>query len=449
MSKKMITAKLTDFIYSLKYDQLPENVVNKAKQCFIDFLGVSLRGSMTDSGEAIKSIISTNNESTIIGNGKSSALEAGLANGVFAHSLDLDDGHRMAQLHPGTCVIPAALSLCEARNKTGKELIESIVIGYQVAISLGILVNPEHRMRGFHSTGTCGTLGAAAAACKSIDLDKIDISNALGLAGTQAAGLLISDHSGSMGKHLHAGKAAQSGILSALLAENGFTGSKTILEGDEGFISSMSGIDTHHMDLELMDKYRILEVYFKIYPVCRHIHPSIDALLYIANQENINPREIDKIKVDTYKIAAEHNNYLPHSAEALKQSLPLSLAVAFFNNYKGLDNLIELKYTSLDDLDNDIVDLSQKIEIKSDDGFNEKYPLTRTSSVSIFTKKGIKEKIVEFPLGEPENPLSKSDVYWKFKKLNPNVDIQVLEIIENMDSYNNINNFMDELISFL
>lgn len=445
----MITAKLTEYIDSLKYDLLPNNVVNKAKQCFIDFLGVSLRGSMTESGEAIKSIINTNNESTVIGDGKSSILEAGLANGVFAHSLDLDDGHRKAQLHPGACVIPAALSLCEARNKTGKELIESIVVGYQVAIVLGILVNPEHRSRGFHSTGTCGTLGAAAAACKSIDLDKIKISNALGLAGTQAAGLLISDHSGSMGKHLHTGRAAQSGILSSLLAENGFTGSKTILEGDEGFISSMTGINTRDRNMELlMDKFRILEVYFKIYPFCRHLHSSIDALLFIANQEKLAPNEIEEIRVNTYKIAAEHDNYHPMSSEALKQSLPISMAVALYNNYKGSDNLLEFNH-HLDNLDNEIIDLSQKIKIEIDEEYDEKYPQTRSSRVLIKTKKIMKEKIVHLPLGEPENPLTKSDIYRKFLKLNPEVDNKVFEIVENMDSYNNINNFMDDLNSFL
>ncbi len=445
----MITAKLTEYIDSLKYDLLPNNVVNKAKQCFIDFLGVSLRGSMTESGEAIKSIINTNNESTVIGDGKSSILEAGLANGVFAHSLDLDDGHRKAQLHPGACVIPAALSLCEARNKTGKELIESIVVGYQVAIVLGILVNPEHRSRGFHSTGTCGTLGAAAAACKSIDLDKIKISNALGLAGTQAAGLLISDHSGSMGKHLHTGRAAQSGILSSLLAENGFTGSKTILEGDEGFISSMTGINTRDRNMELlMDKFRILEVYFKIYPFCRHLHSSIDALLFIANQEKLAPNEIEEIRVNTYKIAAEHDNYHPMSSEALKQSLPISMAVALYNNYKGSDNLLEFNH-HLDNLDNEIIDLSQKIKIEIDEEYDEKYPQTRSSRVLIKTKKIMKEKIVHLPLGEPENPLTKSDIYRKFLKLNPEVDDNVLKIVENMDSYNNINNFMDDLNSFL
>ena len=171
-------------------------------------------------------------ESTVLGFDKANCTDARLINGVFAHCLDLDDGHRFAQLHPGCAVIPAALSLQKLCNKTGKDFITSIVAGYQVSIVMGMISNPEHRNNGFHSTGTCGTFGAAAASCKAMKLGFEDTVNALGLAGTQAAGLLESDHAGSMGKHLHAGKAAQSGVISALLAKNGFTGAYSIIEGE-------------------------------------------------------------------------------------------------------------------------------------------------------------------------------------------------------------------------
>lgn len=444
----IITTKFSKLIKSTSYDQLPESVTQKAKECFTDFLGVALRGSETESGKAIKKIIKSDGESTIIGHGRSSAIEAGLANGVFTHSLDLDDGHRLAQLHPGSCVIPAALSMCEARNRTGEELIESILVGYQVAIALGMMVNPEHRRRGFHSTGTCGTLGAAAAACKATELNEVQITNALGLAGTQAAGLLESDHSGSMGKHLHAGKAAQSGILSALLAENGFTGAETILEGNEGFLKSMTGIDPEKIEINsYMEDYKISEVYFKIYPVCRHLHSSIDALLQIVNEKLIKLEEIKEITVSTYKIAAEHDNYHPTSTEALRQSLPVSMTIALLNYYQGLDNLVEFNYPPLNQAN--VNEISEKILIKTDEILNKHYPLTRPSEVSVFTRKGVYKKMIDLPYGEPEKPLKKKDIEWKFKNLNPEVDVEVFHIIENLNSYDDINQFMDELNSFL
>lgn len=446
---------------STSYDQLPDDVIQKAKECFTDFVGVALRGSETESGEAVKNIIRPGGESTVIGQGRSTPMEAGLANGIFAHSMDLDDGHRLAMLHPGACVIPAALSMCEAENRTGKELIESIVVGYQVAIALGMMVNPGHRSRGFHSTGTCGTLGAASAACKAMDLSETQITNALGLAGTQAAGLLESDHSGSMGKHLHAGRAAQSGILSALLARNGFTGAETILEGDEGFLKAMTDIDPnamtdidpytmvdahpHETDLP-MENYHISDVYFKIYPVCRHLHSSIDALLEIVKENQLELEEIEKITVNTYKIAAEHDDYHPTSTEALRQSLPVSMAVALLNHYQETVDLIEFSYSPPNQ--KEINDISGKIQIKIDSNLDKQYPQSRPSEVTIFTEKGIYKNKVDLPHGEPENPL-KQGVEWKFRNLNPDVDARVLNVIGNMDSYPDVRQFMGDLNSFL
>jgi len=454
---------------STSYDQLPDDVIQKAKECFTDFVGVALRGSETESGEAVKNIIRPGGESTVIGQGRSTPMEAGLANGIFAHSMDLDDGHRLAMLHPGACVIPAALSLCEARNRTGKELIESIVVGYQVVIALGMMVNPGHRSRGFHSTGTCGTLGAASSACKAMDLSETQINNALGLAGTQAAGLLESDHSGSMGKHLHTGRAAQSGILSALLARNGFTGAETILEGDEGFLKAMTDIDPnamtdidpnamtdidpytmvdahpHETDLP-MENYHISDVYFKIYPVCRHLHSSIDALLEIVEEEQPELEEIEKITVNTYKIAAEHDDYHPTSTEALRQSLPVSMAVALLNHYQETGDLIEFSYSPPNQ--KEINDISWKIQIKIDSNLDKQYPQSRPSEVTIFTEKGIYKNKVDLPQGEPENPL-KQGVEWKFRNLNPDVDARVLDVIGNMDSYPDVRQFMGDLNSFL
>ncbi len=455
----MITSKFTEFIVSTSYDQLPDGVIQKAKECFTDFMGVALRGSGTESGEAVKNIIRPGDESTVIGQGRSTPMEAGLANGIFAHSMDLDDGHRLAMLHPGACVIPASLSLCEAENRTGKELIESIVVGYQVAIALGMMVNPGHRSRGFHSTGTCGTLGAAAAACKAMDLSETQITNALGLAGTQAAGLLESDHSGSMGKHLHAGRAAQSGILSALLAKNGFTGAGTILEGDEGFLKAMADVDPnamtdidpytmahvhpHETDLP-MENYHISDVYFKIYPVCRHLHSSIDALLEIVEEEHPELGEIEKITVNTYKIAAEHDDYHPISTEALRQSLPVSMAVALLNQETG--GMIEFSYSPRNQ--KEIDSISGKIQIKIDSNLDKQYPQSRPSEVFISTRKGVFNKRVNLPYGEPENPL-KQGVEWKFRNLNPMVDARVLDVIGNMDSYPDVRQFMGDLNSFL
>jgi 2-methylcitrate dehydratase PrpD len=439
----MNTTTLADFILCTEYNEIPEKVIEQSKLCFIDFLGVALRGSETKSGIIAKTVVSEGNQSTVIGHGKANALEASLTNGIFAHALDLDDGHRYAQVHPGACVIPAALSLSEFRNISGKEFISSIIVGYQAAITLGMMVNPEHRNRGFHSTGTCGTLGAAAAASKALKLDKDQTINALGLGGTQAAGLLESDHSGSMGKHLHAGKAAQSGVLSALLSERGFTGAENILEGDEGFLKAMADINCKKIEFN-MDVFRILEIYFKIYPVCRHLHSSIDAILHIINEnnQNLEIEEIQEITVKTYKIASEHDNYHPHSVEALKQSLPVSLAIAVLKNELRLDNL------NLNKDKKEIEEISKKIFIEYKEDFDALYPDKRPATVTINTENGLYEKNVNLAYGEPENPLNKIDIIKKFHDLNPNVEIEVLEGIDDLESYK-MNDFMKKFNDYI
>ncbi|WP_414470472.1 MmgE/PrpD family protein [Methanobacterium sp. ACI-7] len=422
----MITKIFADYITSINYDELPEKVIEQAKLCFLDFLGVTLRGSKTKSACFINKVIKKDDESTVIGFGKSTILDSALANGIAAHSLDLDDGNRMAQLHPGVCVIPAVLSVCEAYSKNGKEFISAIVAGYEIAIAMGILVNPEHRNKGFHSTGTCGTFGAAAAACSALNLDEEQTINALGLAGTHASGLLESDHAGSMGKHLHAGKAAQSGVLSALLAIEGFTGASTIIEGKEGFLSATSDLNNARKEVNV-GEHHILNVYFKKYPVCRHLHSTIDAALNIISQNDLKIEDIKSILVKTYKIAANHDRYNPKTLEGIRQSLPFALAVALKNKDVTIDNL---------QIDECIAEISSKVVIECSENFDNLYPNKRASEVIIKTDAGSYSNKVDLPKGEPENQFTKEELVDKFYKLNPYINTHILHIIDNLEDYN-------------
>lgn len=439
----MITSQFTKIIHNTSYGELPAEVVEKAKMCFIDFLGVSLRGSSTEGGVAVKDILSYGNESTVMGHTQATALEASLANGIFAHALDVDDGHRWAQLHPGACVIPAALSLSEKYEKNGMEFIVSMVVGYQVAIQLGLMVNPQHRKRGFHSTGTCGTMGAAAASAKILNLNQKQTMDALGLAGTQAAGLLESDHSGSLGKSLHAGRAAQSGVLSAMLAQKGFSGSHSILEGNEGFLYALAGLDPDITTSKLdNNKFKIMEVYFKIYPVCRHLHTSIEALLYLISKKEFTEDEIESITVETYRIAAEHDDYHPNTAAAIRQSLPLALSIAVTKNNLKVEDL------NLTNHNDRVWELSSKIIIKHLEEYDKLYPNQRPANVIIKAKNQLYEKKINLAWGEPEKPLKKIDLIKKFMDLNPHLNGDILQMVDEIEDYN-MKKFMDILNSEL
>jgi len=439
----MITQYLAKKVVEIKHNELPEEVIFKAKLCFLDFLAVAIRGSRSPSGEVAKEIFKSKEEATVLGSEKLSSMDAAFCNGIFGHSLDLDDGHRYAQLHPGCTVIPAALAVAEVRGKTGTELIEAIVAGYQVSILLGKLSNPLHRRKGFHSTGTCGTFGAAAAACKIMDLPEEKVINALGLAGTQTSGLLESDHSGSMGKHLHAGKAAQTGVLSALLAEKEFTGAKSIIEGKQGFYQAMvsnseiSNIESRWKTVG-MDSYHILDVYFKQYPLCRHLHSSVDAALTIKENmeiEGLKYDDICSIKVRTYEIAAEHDNYRPETLEDVRQSLPFAIAISLINGTPNTGNIDITARTRW---------LASKISIDTDKKLDESYPNKRPSEITVKTKDRVFKNLVDLPYGEPENPMDMHDLNHKFQELNPNVKIELLNSIKQIES-TNIQDFMEML----
>lgn len=434
----MITREFADFIVSLEYDDIPLDAVEKAKLCFLDFLGVSLRGSKEKSGlsalKALKHSISPG-RSTIIGHGRGDPLNVSLINGIFAHNLDLDDGHRLAHLHPGASVIPATLALAEEEKVTGKKFLTSIIIGYEICLGLGLMINPYHRNMGFHSTGTCGTFGAAAASAKILNLNKKQTIDCLGLAGTQAAGLLESDHKGSMGKHLHAGRAAQSGVLSALLAREGFTGANTIIEGDEGFLNAMSPEHNTHPNL---GNFHIRQVYMKKYPICRHLHSTIDSTAKILNSlgaETINEDNVDEIIVKTYKIAAEHDNYKPENIESIKQSLPYSLALFLLNGDLRLENMKKSKTAQK---------LAQKIKIETNKKMDSLYPEKRPSKVILKLKNKSLESSSTLAQGEPENPFTKEDILKKFKILNSGYDTKKLKIIDEMESTT-----MDDLMNKL
>lgn len=454
----MFLKNISNFIFNYDYKHGSSETIKAIKVAFLDYFGVTYRGFNEDPSRiAFLSINELYNGSStltasIIGEGdnRQDMINAAFVNGVSAHSLDLDDGHRKAHIHLGAIVFSTALAIGEAYNLSGKDFLEASIVGYEIGILLGELVNPQHRNKGFHSTGTVGTFVAGAVAAKLLKLNENQITNALGLCGTQAAGLLESDHSGSMGKSLHVGKAVYNGILSVFLAKNGFTGSETVLDGEEGFLKTMaySGLGEDYTLEEVFSKVgevEVKEIYFKKYPVCRHLHSSIEAILKLRNIINKEYDHIESIFVKTYEIAASHDNYNPKTLEDLKQSLPYALAIALVCGNVTLDNLKSLISHGLlnDESDSETVNLIKKIAnkvvISIDPQFEELYPDQRPSNVIIRLdenfRNGIFQNIVSIPKGDIENPFKLSEIVSKFKELNPKYDVGKLSLIDNIEDY--------------
>ena len=457
----MFLKNISKFISNYRYEQATVESLTTVKAAFLDFFGVTYRGMGEEASkialntveEIFSNKFNSNLSASVIATDlKTDILSAAFVNSVAAHVLELDDGHRGAQIHLGSIIFPTALAISEAYDLTGKEFLEGVIVGYEVGILLGQIVNPNHRNRGFHTTGTIGTFIAGTVASKLLKLDEEQTLNALGLCGTQAAGLLESDHGGSMGKVLHAGKASYNGILSAFLARNGFTGSGTIFEGDEGFLNAMVFDSDKNMDdfslenvLKDIGKVRVRDIYFKKYPFCRHLHSSIDTALKLKASIGDEYDHIKNIAVKTYSVAAEHNNYRPKNLEELKQSLPYAVAIALVVGEVTVDDINQLieyglldNYSTVDKV-NSIKNLVNGMILISDDKLNELYPSKRPSNVIIKLdetfRSGIFQNITLLPKGDFENPLQLRELIDKFKGLNHDYDIKNLTVIDSLEDY--------------
>ena len=458
----MFLKNISKFISNYRYEKATVESITTVKAAFLDFFGVTYRGSSEQASEiafnTVEEIFSGNLnynlKASIIGkNKKTDIMSAGFLNGVSAHVLELDDGHRGAQIHLGAVIFPTALAISESFDLSGKDFLEAVIVGYEVGILLGKIVNPDHRNNGFHTTGTIGAFVAGAVASKLLKLDDEQILNALGLCGTQSAGLLESDHGGSMGKSLHVGKAVYNGILSAFLARNGFTGSGTIFEGNEGFLKTMVYPNTDYKSedfsfekaLKEIGRVRVRDIYFKKYPFCRHIHSSIDTALKLKASIGDEYDHIENIAVKTYDVAAQHNNFNPKNVEELKQSLPYAVAISLVVGevtVDGIDQLIEYglldNYSTVDTV-NSIKNLVNKMIILSDEKLNDLYPDKRPSNVIIKLDKafrnGVFQNITLLPKGDFENPYQLSELIDKFKSNNPLYDVRNLTVIDSIEEY--------------
>jgi 2-methylcitrate dehydratase PrpD len=407
------------FATEIQFEDLPPEVVLQAKKCILDFLGVALVGSTTELASIVFdyfSEIAGKSETTVIGKKRRvPAINAALMNGVFAHVLELDDGHRWSGIHPGSPTIPAALAAAELSGTLGRELIVGTVVGYEIILRIGKAINPSHLLRGFHSTGTVGPFGAAAAAGRILGLDPAKMIQALGLAGLHAAGLLQVMHEGGMAKAFHPGKAASGGLFSAQMAMKGAVAPEQIFEGEKGFLRAMSDKTEFKWLTEgLGTRFETSNIYFKIHSSCRHTHPAIDALLKILKEEPLDPNRIERIRVETYPVALQfcghelgEGTLTPSDA---KLSLRFSLSLAVLNGSCGIDifNQRELARP-------EVQRLAQRIELTANEKWGALYPEKRGANVFIWVDGRVLQSEVELARGEPENPISMDELYRKFE----------------------------------
>jgi len=450
-----VTIKLASFIHELEFQRLPQSVTEKAKEAILDYIGALLAGYNRGSllSERLTELIIRNGgaeEATIIGPAvKVPVINAALCNGALSHVVELDDGHRVARGHPGVTVVSSALAAAEYLGASGKELITAVAAGYDIFVRVASSVNPSHLQRGYHTTGTCGTLAAAAASAKLFGLDAEKTANALGLAGIQAAGLLEVTIDGQMAKALHPGKSAQAGVLSALLAKEGVQGPKTIIEGKKGFATTMSGECDYGLMLKnLNEVFHINDCYIKLYPSCRHTHSPVDAVLGLLGENDFSLLDIDEILIRTFPTAISFAGeiFKPKTPEEAKFSIPYCACAALARGKFGLK---ELEPECLND--SLIRALIDKVRIESDQSLESLHPKTKGAEVYICLKGGRSlYKRINLPKGEVENPVSRDELIQKFANctetyFNGQKIKEIVDIIFGIEGVRDIRDFISML----
>ena len=390
------------YIVDLKYEELPEAVVEKAKMHFLDALGnIFAAHEMPWSQMVIKVVKQMKGEpqSTVMGEDKYPAINAALANGTMAHGVDADDsGARPSWAHPGACINPAAFAVAEAVGASGKQLIEGIVAGYEISCRVDSSGYPGFRNRGFHATGVVGTIGAVAAAGKMLGLDEEQMVNSFGLAGIQAAGLEEWLTTGDMSKRLHAGKAAMNGVLAAYLAKEGYTGPSTVFEGKYGLLNSHTdGYDEARLTEGLGSVYKLLACKFKPYACCHELCPPIRMALELQEEHGITPEDVEKIRIGLNHITAENQLKVAETPLHAQNHPAVAVAIALVEKKMFLREFFEC-YD-----DPRVVELGQKAEVYTDKGIDEVFPTKIGTRVQITTKDGTFEKFEE---DKPPIPLS-------------------------------------------
>ena len=421
-----ITKELADYGHRLKFHHLPEEVVDRVKYLFLDFIGVAWRGSRERSSRSmigfVRDMSKNDRTGVIIGTDeKASCVYAALANGTSGHAVEMDDVNNEASLHPGVAVFPSALATGEMTGASGRRFIEAVVLGYEVMVRLGRALGPEaHYRRGFHPTGTCGVFGSSVAASKVMGLGAETMASALGISGSQAAGSMEFLAEGAWTKRFHAGWAAHSGIIAARLARHGFKGPRTIIEGRDGFLHAYSDrSDETRILADLGSRFEVLRVSVKPHSCCRYMQPPIDGILTLVRDHDIRPEEVEGVRLGTLRAGSlliaepREAKYNPQTVVDAQFSMPFGAAVALLYRKAALKEFHPAKIGL-----GEVRQMMDRVEYFEDPELEKAFPEQWGATVEILARGGKRYVTrVEYPKGDPENPLSWQELIEKFNDL--------------------------------
>ncbi len=414
------TEHLCQFLAAVQYKDLPDYLVRRTEDLFLDWFASALAGK---SGKPVSLIerfavamgpgqgVSEN----LISRTQTSPFFAALVNGAASHYVEQDDLHNSSVLHPGTVVFPAVLAAAQDVNATGAELITAAVVGYECGVRIGEFLGRSH-YKIFHTTGTVGKLAAAAGVAHILRLDADRMQHSLGSAGTMAAGLWEFLRDAADSKQLHTAKAAADGLMAAYIARDGFTGAKEILDGKQGMAAGMSrDSDVDRLTDGLGSRWATAETSFKFHASCRHTHPAADALLKLMQDHQISVFQIAQVIAHVHQGAIDVLGPVtdPQTIHQSKFSMGFVLALIAHHGRAALADFTEPALK-----DPSIREFHDRVTMELDSRIDAAYPRHWMGRVTVQLKSGkTLECSVDTPKGDPENTLSRAELEDKALRL--------------------------------
>jgi 2-methylcitrate dehydratase PrpD len=421
---KPISQQIAELAAGLRYEDLPQEVRERAANLVLDLLG-SMIGSKEVESSTIAAQVALElggpEESTVIGYGrKVAAPHAAFANAVQGYAFDFADDHNESNAHPSVATIPASLAVGEQLRARGREVIEAIVLGNEVVCRLGSAFLGKTYYQGFHPSSTCGTFGAAVSAAKLLKLDVEQTVHAQGIAGSQVGGLMAWNTSGSYTKRLQAGHPAMVGIISARMAQKGFDGPPEIIEGQDGFLQAYSyqrQYDTSLITEGLGKEWTFANSSTKVYPCCRYSAGHLDACLDIVAKHHPDWRRIQHILIRssdyTIRLLAMPRKRDPQNVVDTQFSMPWQAAIAFIDGKIDVDT-----FTQKNVHRPDVRELMTKVDWEVDEEFERRYPEHYSCAVTVTMEDGTAyTSVIDDPKGDYRNPVTQEQLENKFRVL--------------------------------
>ena len=415
----MTTGSLARFAAGLRFEDLPDAVVARAEDLLVDWFGSAIAGPGTRPVETIAAFAramgpADGPSEVLVGRGRSSPYFAAMVNAAASHVAEQDDVHNGSVFHPATVVFPVALAWAQALGANGRQMLTAAVAGYEVGIRVGEFLGRSH-YKVFHTTGTAGTLAAAATAGHLLGLDATRMGHAFGSAGTQAAGLWEFLRTAADSKQLHTAHAAAAGLMAASLARDGFTGAQRILEGSQGLAAGMSSdADPSRLVDGLGTRWALTETSFKYHASCRHTHPAADALLAVMRENDLRADDIEDVRTHVHQGAIDVLGPVVDPATVHQSKFSMGTVLALVARF-GQAGLAEFEAHFHDDATRAFRD---RVSMGLDAEVDAAYPRRWIGKVTVRTRDGrVLEGRVDEPKGDPGNTLDRDEITAKALRL--------------------------------